>query len=149
MKLFSTKTRLTSFENTSILRKLTILYVLVSIVPVGVLYYLYLQIRDLGKITITEESFSLTLSFVVTGVGVGYFVIRSMIIRIIELTKKNQQTIEEIFGTNKLGNSLGEDDNEIVILTRSFNEITTRLEENVRNLQLAKQTLRSVLVRVG
>jgi len=141
--------KLTPFENTSILRKLTIIYFLISIVPVGVLYYLYMEMRDKGRLEITEESFALTLFFVVTGVAIGYFAIRSLIVKIISITKKNREVLEELLGPDTIGKLLDDENNEIAVLARSFHEITSRLEDNVRNLQSAKKTLHSVLARVG
>ena len=143
------KFKLTSFENASLLRKLSILYFLMSVIPVAVLYYLYLQIKDYGRIVLTEDTFGTTLFFVVIGVAVGYFAMRSIIIRIVDITRENRQTLENIIGRGKAKFFSAGDMNEIAVLTKSFNEITTRLEENVRNLELAKKTLHSVLSRVG
>ncbi len=141
--------KLTPFENASILRKLTIIYFLISIVPVGVLYYLYMEMRDKGRLEITEESFALTLFFVVTGVAIGYFAIRSLIVRIISITKNNREVLQELLGPDTIGQLLDDENNEIAVLAQSFHEVTSRLEENVRSLQSAKKTLHSVLARVG
>lgn len=143
------KFQLTSFENSSLLRKLSILYFLMSILPVAVLYYLYLQIKDYGRVVLTEDTFSMTLFFVVIGVTVGYFAMRSMIIRIVDITRENKEAVEHIIGRGKVKSFNSGNMNEIAILAKSFNEITSRLEENVRNLELAKKTLHSVLARVG
>jgi len=140
---------LTSFENSSILRKMSILYFVMSILPVSVLYYLYLELRDKGQIQITEQTFNLTLIFVVIGVGVGYIAMRSLIISIIDITKENRVLLEEIIGESKVKQLGSGSSNEVAILARSFNEITSRLEENVRNLELAKRTLHSVLAKIG
>lgn len=145
----ASKFKLTAFENTSILRKLTILYFIMSIVPVGVLYYLYLQVKEYGRIEITEESFNLTLTFVVLGVGVGYATMRTMLMKIVDIAKDNRDAVSEILGPDKIKSLSTIDRNEITVLAQSFNEITSRLEENIRNLELAKKTLHSVLARVG
>ncbi len=143
------KIRLTSFENSSILRKMTVLYFLMSIIPVSVLYFLYMQLREIGRIDITESNLSLTLFFMVLGVAVGYIAMRSMIGKIIDITKENRQALEEILGPDQIRALSSGDGNEITILAKSFNEIIAALEENVRNLELAKKTLHSVLARVG
>ncbi len=142
------KIQLTSFENASLLRKLTILYFLMSIMPVLALYFLYLQLRDYGRLVITEESFSGILALIVCGVAVGYVVMRSQIMRIIDITRANRESLKGILGPEKIRALTGEG-NELAVLARSFNEIVGRLEENVRNLELAKKTLHSVLSRVG
>ena len=53
-----------SIEDTSLVRKFTILFVLMSIIPVTLLYYFYVQFRQYGNIQITDDSFNLTLIFV-------------------------------------------------------------------------------------
>ena len=143
------KQRMTSFSETSILRKLTILYFLASIVPLGVLYYFYLQIRGQGRIEITEEWFALLMLFIVSGVGIGYWAIRSVTLKIVKLTEASTTAVRSIRGLGKVDLSSEEKGNEISILMSSFNAITSHLEENVKDLQEAKRTLHSVLNRVG
>lgn len=143
------KLKLTSFENASLLRKLTILYFIISIVPFGLLYYLYLQLRTTGTIQIDEPTFNSALLWVGLGVFVGYFAMRGMVSNLTDITRQNSETLEHILGPEKIRAIATGSSNEIAILAKSFNEITSRLEENVRNLELAKKTLHSVLSRVG
>lgn len=141
--------KLTAFENSSLVRKLTIFYFVISIVPCGVLYYLYLQIQNTGQIQISVGTFKTTLLWVGAGILVGYFALRTMIMRLTDITRRNTETLEQILGIEKIKAVSSGSSNEIAVLAKSFNEITSRLEENIRNLELAKKTLHSVLSRVG
>lgn len=143
------KIKVTTFENASVMRKFTIFFLLMSIIPVGVLWYLYVQVRDYGKLELTESNFSLTLFFIVTGVGVGYYAMRTLLMSLIDITRTNKNTIREVLGADKLKEITSGEHNEIAVLAKSFNEITSRLEENIRNLEVAKKTLHSVLAKVG
>lgn len=143
------KIHLTSFENTSIIRKMTIFYFLISIVPVGVLYYLYLMVKENGHVTVEEPQFAIVLAFVVTGVAVGYFALRGLLLSIVSVTNKSTAALKDILGERKVEMLSSKDTNEVTVLARSFNEITLHLEENVRNLELAKKTLHSVLARIS
>lgn len=145
----ATRLKLTSFENSSLLRKLTIFYFVISIVPFGFLYYLYLQLQSTGKIEIDVETFNTALLWVGSGVFVGYFAMRTMVNKLTDITRRNTETLEQILGIEKIRSISSGNSNEIAILAKSFNEITSRLEENIRNLELAKKTLHSVLSRVG
>lgn len=145
----ATKLALTSFENTSLLRKLTIFYFVISIVPFGFLYYLYLQMQNTGRIEISLNTFNWALIWVGSGIFVGYFAMRAMINNLTDITRRNTETLEQILGVEKIKSIATGSSNEIAILAKSFNEITSRLEENIRNLELAKKTLHSVLSRVG
>jgi len=141
--------KLTSFENASLLRKLSIFYFVISIIPFGFLYYLYLQLQSTGKIELKPEDFNNALMFVGVGIFVGYFAMRAMVSKLTDITRRNTETLEQILGVEKIRAISSGNSNEISILTKSFNEITSRLEENIRNLELAKKTLHSVLSRVG
>jgi len=74
---------------------------------------------------------------------------RSMIMGIIDISKANRESLREILGEGRVNELALASSNEISLLAKSFNEITSRLEQNVRNLELAKKTLHSVLSRVG
>jgi HD-GYP domain-containing protein (c-di-GMP phosphodiesterase class II) len=141
--------KLTSFENASLLRKLSIFYFVISIVPFGFLYYLYLQLQSTGRIELDIKDFTNALIFVGIGIFVGYFAMRAMVAKLTDITRRNTETLEQILGVEKIRAISSGNSNEISILTKSFNEITSRLEENIRNLELAKKTLHSVLSRVG
>lgn len=142
------KIKITSIENSSILRKFTILFFLVSIFPVGILYYIYTQIRDSGKIEFTESNFSITLLFVILGISIGYWLLRALIQQIILITEKNTKALAGILGEDKV-KAISEDENEITVLAHSFNETIVRLEENIKNLEKAKKTLHSVMAKIG
>ncbi len=143
------KFKLTSFENTSILRKFTILYFVMSVLPVGVLYYFYLQLRSQGTITIAEEQFFWLMIFIVFGIAVGFFSVRAILMNLVDVASQNTDALIEILGPRKAEEIRETDVNEVSLLAKSFNEITLHLEENVRNLELAKRTLQSVLSRIG
>lgn len=137
-----------AYQDSSVLRKFTILFVVMSLLPISVLYYFYVQIRNYGILVITDELFNIALSLMVIGVGVGYWAMRSVIKELMNMTRTSTQTIQDVLGRDKFKN-IGEGENEIVILTRSFSAITARLKQNIRDLELAKKTLHSILAKVG
>ncbi|OGX28004.1 MAG: hypothetical protein A2787_03510 [Omnitrophica WOR_2 bacterium RIFCSPHIGHO2_01_FULL_48_9] len=137
-----------SIEDASILRKFTVLFLLMSIIPIGVLFYFYLELKDSGSIKITEANFSTTLFLIVLGVAVGYWAMRSVLKSLIDITRSNRDALTAILGPEKI-QELSEEKNEINVLARSFSEVTSRLEENIKSLEMAKKTLHSVLTRVG
>lgn len=137
-----------SIEHTSILRKFTVLFLLMSIIPTGVLYYFYLQISETGNLEITAMDFNLTLTFVVLGVIVGYFSMRAVLGQLIELTNANKKALEDVLSPEKI-RELSYEENEIAVLAQSFTAITDKLEENVKSLELAKRTLQSIMDKVG
>jgi len=137
-----------SIEDASIIRKFTILFLLMSVIPTSLLYYFYTQIKDTGTVQITEAELNVTLTIVVVGVIVGYWSMRSVLQRLVNLTISNQRALEKVLSPTKI-KELSTEKNEIAVLAQSFTAITERLEENVKSLELAKRTLHSVMTKVG
>ena len=140
--------KLNSIENDSILRRFTILFVIMSLIPICILYYLYVVMKSAGQLIISPENLNVTLMFVVVGVIVGYLGMRISIKRIIHVTQANRETFKGLFGEEAV-QALGKNQNEISVLTRTFSEITSRLEENIKSLELTKRTLHSVLEAIS
>jgi len=137
-----------SIENASLLRKFTILFLIMSFLPTIVLYYFYVQLRDHGQITITEQNLNLTLTFLVLGVILGYFTMRSALIQLVRLIVSNTKAMEASLSPAEI-DMLSKEKNELNVLTEAFRIITKKMEDNMRNLELAKRTLHSVLTKVG
>ncbi|MCD4780816.1 MAG: HD-GYP domain-containing protein [Candidatus Omnitrophica bacterium] len=145
----SSKKIVFSIEEASILRKFTVLFLLMSIIPTSVLYYFYIQIKQHGRLLISESNFNLTLIIVVAGVIVGYIAMRSVLEKVIGLTEANKKALETILGPEKIKNLNSEGENEIEILTNSFTQVIDELENSVTALQEAKKKLHSVMTKVG
>lgn len=142
------KPKITPFAKSPLITQFNILFFLFSIIPLGILFYFYLQLMETGTLPLTAENLSMTLFFLSLGVGLGYIMMNFLLRKIMHITQRSKTTLENIFGQEKL-QAMQESSNEVAVLTRTFNEITTKLEENVKKLELAKDTLQNVLTRVG
>lgn len=138
----------TTLERTSILRKFTILFLIMSFIPTCVLYYFYIEIKHRGSLNITWMDYNLTMTFVVLGVILGYFSMRSVLKELVDLTNANKRALEYVLSPEKI-RELSREENEIAVLAQSFEAITNKLEENVKTLELAKKTLHSIMNKVG
>ncbi|MBF0619165.1 MAG: HD domain-containing protein [Candidatus Omnitrophica bacterium] len=143
------KIKLQSFENSSILLKFHIFFVVLSLIPLGVLMFLYTELQDGGSITVSLDQLNIALIIVVVGIISGYIAMRMMLNNVIDVTRTSAEHLRRVMGPEKIQEFLKGDENEIAVLTRTFREITSRLEENVTNLEMTKKTLQSVLTRVG
>ena len=84
----------------------------------------------------------------VLGVFIGFITIRSLLVKVIDISKQNSKALENLLSPETV-KELNQGENEIVVLSRSFSAVTQRLEENVRSLELAKKTLHAVMSKVG
>jgi HD-GYP domain-containing protein (c-di-GMP phosphodiesterase class II) len=139
---------LASFEDASILRKFTILFLITSIIPMALLYYFYLETTRHGHIHISTLNFTYTMVLMVLGVFIGFITIRSLLVKVIDISKQNSKSLENLLSPETI-KELNQGENEIVVLSRSFSAVTQRLEENVRSLEMAKKTLHDVMTKVG
>lgn len=137
-----------SIAHTSILRKFTIMFLLMSVIPLVVLYYFYTQIQDYGSIQLSSGEFNLTLTFIVLGIIVGYASMRDILNQLVRMTEANRRALESILSPEKI-RELSDEKNEIAVLAQSFSAITERLEDNVRSLELARKTLHAVMSKIG
>ena len=137
-----------SFEDSSILRKFPIFFLISSIIPMGLLYYIYYQHKNTGTINLSNTNFTIIMVLMVIGVLVGYLALRSLLARIITVTKESRKAIERFLSPEVI-NELNQGENELFILSRSFSAVTKQLEENIQSLEMAKKTLQSVMAKVG
>ncbi len=139
---------LSSFEDASILRKFTILFLITSIIPMTLLYYFYVETTKHGHIGIPAINFTYAIILMVLGIFIGFITIRSLLIKVIDISKQNSKALKNLLSPETI-KELNQGENEIVVLSRSFSAVTQRLEENFRSLELAKKTLHSVMSKVG
>ncbi len=139
---------LSSFEDASILRKFTILFLITSIIPMTLLYYFYVETTKHGHIGIPAINFTYAIILMVLGIFIGFITIRSLLIKVIDISKQNSKALKNLLSPETI-KELNQGENEIVVLSRSFSAVTQRLEENSRSLELAKKTLHSVMSKVG
>lgn len=137
-----------SFHNASVLRKFTILFIVMSLIPMAVLYLFYVDLKETGWIHVAEDQFNVCLIFVALGVLLGYAKMRTIIVELISLTESSQRALRGFLSPEKI-EELANGGNEIAVLAASFRQITSRMEENVRSLQLARKTLHSIMDKVG
>ncbi|MBU0468931.1 MAG: HD domain-containing protein [Candidatus Omnitrophica bacterium] len=137
-----------SIEDASILRKFSVLFLVMSILPLLVLFYLYMQLLTTGKITISLLQFQMTLMFTVLGIALGYDTTRRLFKSVVDLTAANKKALESVLDNETLY-EINQGENEISVLSKSFAAVTDRLEENVKKLDEARKTLHAVMQKVG
>ncbi|MBZ0167461.1 MAG: GAF domain-containing protein, partial [Candidatus Omnitrophica bacterium] len=130
------------------MRKFTVLFLLMSLIPMMVLFYFYWDFRTNGRIVISETSFNVALIFIACGVIIGYASMRKVVQSLIDLNKASTKALQRVLTPEKV-TELASEENEITALAQSFQAITERLEDNVRSLELTKKTLHEVMTRVG
>ena len=126
-----------SFEDASILRKFSILFLVASIIPLAILLYTYLQSTANGYSMISSEVLNTVMLIMLVGVFATYIAMRAMLIKVLEVSNENKRKLETLLGPKSI-EEFTQEQNEIVTLRRSFAVVTQQLEEVLRSLQAKK-----------
>ncbi|MBF0503554.1 MAG: HAMP domain-containing histidine kinase [Candidatus Omnitrophica bacterium] len=116
---------LASIEEVSILRKFAILFLISSIIPMFLLYYIYLYKTRLGF---------MAMIMMVLGVFVGYFSIRSLLIKATDIARENRRAIEP-FLSPQIIKEISQGENELVVLKHTFSALTKQLATTITELK--------------
>jgi hypothetical protein len=126
-----------SFEDASILRKFSILFLVSSIIPLAILLYTNLQTSADGLSAISTDVLTNAMLILIVGIFATYITMRAMLIKVLEVSNDNKRKLETLLGSKTIDEFVKEQ-NEITTLRRSFAVVTQQLEEVLRNLQAKK-----------
>jgi len=136
-------------KSSSLLRRFSILYWGLSVMPIIILFYLY-SLYDNSKsfIRITDNNFSLLLILAGIISLISFYGMRSTIRRIVLFSESVKKTAYESID-EKVLLELVKEEGEIADLAKSFGQILKRLEDNLQALEETKKTLHDVLRKVS
>jgi signal transduction histidine kinase len=123
-----------SLEEVSVLRKFAILFLISSIIPMVLLYYIYFEKTKIGI---------LAMILMVLGVLIGYFSIRSLLAKAISIAQENRKAIEPFLSPETV-KELHQGHNELDILSRTFSAVTKQLEANINELTMINEELKAL-----
>ncbi|MBF0388188.1 MAG: sensor domain-containing diguanylate cyclase [Candidatus Omnitrophica bacterium] len=137
-----------SLEGSSVIRKFSILFLLVSIIPFLFLFFIYQQVSENTALQTAIGNMEIALALVAFGVGAGYLAIRAILKDFINTTMINRKDMRHLISASPDQHNPAEK-NEVSLLKQTFDDIRTKLEDDIRRLDLSKRTLHSVLSKVG
>ena len=119
------KFNLTPLNEVSVLRKFAILFLISSIIPMSLLYYVYVKSSNIGV---------MAMALMVIGVLVGFFSIRALLTEAFSITKKSREELSAYLEP-QIVKELGEKENEITSLSMTFNAIIQKFNKNINELK--------------
>jgi HD-GYP domain-containing protein (c-di-GMP phosphodiesterase class II) len=141
------KIRLTSIENAALIRKFTILFIVMALLPFLVIVYLFItQQKTPGSITINENVLFLLLFLVGAGAIAGFYGMRKSIGQIQRLSQKVKEDLSKNIPSLS---RIKPEESEITQLVQAFNEVTKNLENNIRHLEASERTMQYVLSKLA
>jgi len=142
------KLALKSVEDVSVLRKFSIFFILLSVVPFIFLVVLFFILYLSGDIKIESKDL-IGWTFFIVGffLFISFFAIRKTLIHLNSISKTLKVVLNGEIPKQIAIKEAG--DNEIAQIARSFNEIVRKLEENIRDMERSKSMLQDLLTKIA
>ena len=140
------RVQLGSIEKAPLIRKFTVLFCVMSLLPFLVIVYLFLQYYIWRNVTIDEKTLFITIFLVGGGTLAGFFGMRNSITKIHNITQQATQSLSKDIPSLSKVNS---EESEVIQLVRTFSEVTQNLENNIKRLEASKRTMQYVLSKLA
>ena len=126
-----------------------VLFVGFTLIPFCLLFYLFLR-HGSGpyRIGVSRENIGVLILMVGAICLIGFFAVHRTLARIVSLSENVRKSLMGQVDRDML-RELVKGEGEVAELARSFGEIVSRLEDNVKHLQATKQTLQEVMSKVA
>lgn len=141
------KIKLPSIEKASLIRKFTVLFIVMSLLPFLVIAYLYSQYSGSGIIAVSQSNLMVIVFLVGIGALAGFWGMRKSIMEIQKLTKQATQAL--VKNAPELAGKKEVEESEITQLAKAFNEASKNLENNIKRLEASKRTIQYVLSKIA
>jgi len=139
--------KMKSIKQESILKQFYVYFSAATIFPMIIFGYILYQFISRGKVDMVQGNPKILISIAAVFLVSGFWGTRSFINKIVRLSSKLK---EDKFDKNAvLELTKDEKEGEVAHLAKVFSDITTRLENNIKELEETKKTLYRVLSKVG
>lgn len=138
---------LKSGKDSVLIRKFTVLFTLMSLLPFVILAAMFFAFVTRGQPKINSDLFFLIVFSIGIFAFIGFFKIRKTFVNLIKVSQDAKVILsgdlsKRIDVKTAANSEVGE-------LARAFNEVVQQLENNIKQLERSRNTLQSVLLRVS
>lgn len=139
-----------SLKQESILKQFYLYFLVASVIPLIVLFYIIFQYASAGNVDISRLNSKVLIAIACVFSVLGFLGTRSFLTKIVSLSNKLKK---QTFNFDKLDKekilALADGDEEVSQLARAFSEIINNLEHNLKELNETKKALYQVLSNIG
>lgn len=138
---------LKSIEDTSIIRKFSVLFTLMSILPLVSLAVLFFLLSPNRQLKMTPDVLFWIVFLSGIFVFIGFVGMRKSLVNLFRVTKDAKEIISGDF--SKRINLEAAGNNEVAELAKAFNEVVGQLENNIKQLERSRNTTQNVLLKIA
>ncbi len=137
------------FRPATLLRRFSVLFVGFSLVPLSIIFYLYLQMDDSGTmLDISRDQLAVLTAFTCVLCMGGFFSMHFLLAKVSRLTENLRKSLMGELDKSVVAH-LVKEEGEIGELAHSFSQIFTKLESNIAELEATRKTLHEVFAKVS
>lgn len=137
------------FQPAALLRRFSVLFVGFSLLPLALVFYLYLQMDDSGKVlAITRDQLAIITALTAVLCISGFLSMHFLLAKVARLTDNLKKSLIGDLDKEVIAH-LVKEEGEIGELARSFSQIFTKLENNIAELEATRATLHEVFAKVS
>lgn len=138
------KVALKSVEDASVIRKFSVVFSFISLLPFGILtfiFYIIVSSKGKGQQLQIDDNFLFWTVFIAGAFSIiGFIMMRKTFVYLIKVAKDAQAIIKG--NLSKRIDVAADGDNEVTQVATAFNEILRQLESNISELESLKKTLK-------
>lgn len=134
------KIALKSVEDASVIRKFSVVFSFVSLLPFAILTFIFYIFASQGELRIDDSLFFWTVF--ITGIFsiIGFIMMRNTFVYLMKVARDAQAILKGSL-SRRIDIAI-DGDNEITQVANAFNEILQQLEININELENLKKTLK-------
>ncbi|MEI6631785.1 MAG: HD domain-containing phosphohydrolase [bacterium] len=139
--------RLKSIEDSSVIRKFSVLFTLMTLLPFLLLAGAFLFFVQNGRVTINPDLLFWSVIIVGLFAFIGFLSMRKTFMNLMTVSKDAKDILAG--DLTKRISIKGSGSNEVTELAKTFNGVVQQLESNIRQLEKSRSMLQGVLLRVA
>lgn len=138
---------LKSIENASLIRKFSVLFTFMSVLPLVSLAVLFFLLTPTRELKITSDLLFWVAFLAGIFVFLGFIGMRKSLINLLKVTQSAQEILSGDFSKRIKLKFTG--NNEITQMAKAFNEVVEQLENNITQLEKSRNTVQEVLLKIA
>jgi HAMP domain-containing protein len=136
-----------SVDDASVVRKFSVYFTLMSLLPFVILATAFFIFSPRGEIKVDANLFFWAVFIVGLFAFIGFFAMRRTFVNLMKVSTNVKSILSG--DLSKRINIKSGGDNEITQLAFAFNEVVQQLENNIKQLEKSRTTLHDVLIKVS
>jgi len=139
--------KLKSVEDASIIRKFSVYFSLMSLLPFAILAAAFFVFSSRGELKLDSDLFFWAVFIVGFFAFIGFIAMRKTFVNLVKVSSNVKDILSGDLSKRVEVKTGG--NNEVAQLAHAFNEVVQQLENNIKQLEKSRTTLQNVLIKVS